>query len=76
MAKLAKQAVWVWILIGVSSTVNFLDHLWNMEYYKSSVVLIPSVVGMILGYGIALAIVIARKIQNERFKKEQSKLES
>lgn len=75
MEKLAKQSMWAWILLGISATISFLDHLCNIEYYKSGAVLIPSAVGMILGYGMTLAILIVRKIQNDRIKKEQSESE-
>lgn len=74
--KLANQSAGWWLFLGVTSTVVLLIKLWDIERYVSNIVLIPSIVGAVLGYGIALAIAIARKIQNNRLKKEQSKLES
>ena len=72
MKKLAKQSAGWWLFLGVTSTVVLLIKLWDIERYVSNIVLIPSIVSAVLGYGVALAIVIARKIQNDRIKKEQS----
>ena len=69
MKKFANKSVGWWLFLGVTSTVVLLIKLWDIERYVSNIVLIPSIVGAVLGYGVALAILIARKIQNDRIKK-------
>lgn len=65
------------IFIGIAHTVMFVEKLYeyNLYLYRSGVVLIPSIVGMVTFYGFAILIPIVRKRQYyKHVKKEESQL--
>lgn len=71
---IAKTSVPLCILGGISSTILFFEKLHNcaLHLYQSNVVLIPSIVGMVIFYGLAILIPIVRKRQYyKHFKKEE-----
>ena len=72
----AKMSVPLCIFIGIAHTVMFVEKLYeyNLYLYRSGVVLIPSIVGMVTFYGFAILIPIIRKRQYRRMKEEESQL--
>lgn len=71
---IAKMSVPLCILGGIASTILFFEKLYNyaLHSYQSNVVLIPSIVGMVIFYGLAILIPVVRKRQYyKHFKKEK-----
>lgn len=70
---IAKMSVPLCVFLGIADTVIFvvrLYELYNLHLYQSGVVLIPSIVGMVLFYGMAILIPIVRKRQYYKRKQE------
>ena len=72
-----KMSVPLCIFTGIAHTIMFVEKLYeyNLYLYRSGVVLIPSIVGMVTFYGFAILIPIVRKRQYyKHVKKEESQL--
>lgn len=69
---IAKMSVPLCILGGIAGTILFFEKLYNyaLHLYQSNVVLIPSIVGMVIFYGLAIPVVRKRQYY-KHFKKEE-----
>ena len=72
MKGFANMSVLLCLLMGIAFTVIFLEKLYTLHLYRSGVVLIPSIVGMVTFYGFAIMIPIIGKRQYRRMKEEEN----
>lgn len=68
--RFAKISVPLCVFLGIANTILFAEKLYTLHLYQSSVVLIPSIVGMVLFYGMAILIPVVRKRQHYKRKQE------
>lgn len=72
LKELVKMSVPLCLFAGISYTVMFFEKLYNIQRYRSNLVFIPSIVGAVVFFSLAILISVIRKSGNKRIKKEEN----